>query len=111
MKILLIILVLALTVSACVPALIIPSTTDVARANQTDIKVTIGTLNEAHKLYVNKCGSCHFLYRPYQFSKEQWAHLMPDMKEEAKLTDQEYELLLKYVAIMQESVPIKKLNN
>ncbi len=36
---------------------------------------------------------------------------MPDMKEEAKLTDEEYDLLLKYVAIMQESVPIKKLNN
>lgn len=104
-------IVLALLTGGCVPALMLPTTADVERANTTGYVITFEALEEAHKLYISRCGNCHFLYRPYQFTKEKWDQVMPDMKKEAKLTNQEYELLLKYVAIMQETVPGKNLNN
>lgn len=94
-------------ITGCVPVLMLPVAKDVERANAFGNIITLINLQDAHKLYVNKCGNCHFLYRPYKFTKEKWIAIMPEMKKEAKLSDEEYNLMLKYLIVMQESLPTK----
>ncbi len=96
-----------LIMSGCAPALLVPLEDDVRRANSEGNVLTLENLKQGHTLYINKCGSCHFLYRPYQFTKEKWHIEMPEMKKEAKLTDEEYKLIYNYVLIMQD---VQKLN-
>lgn len=92
--------------AGCVPALIVPKTNDVERSFTAGYTLTLDQLTEAHLLYINKCSNCHFLYRPYQFSKDRWIEIMPEMKKEAKLTEDEYDSILRYLIVMQESTPL-----
>ena len=60
-------------------------------------QVTSVNLNEGRTLYLSNCSSCHSLYRPSQFNDEQWERIMNDMQMRAHLTDDERELILKYL--------------
>lgn len=82
-----------------------PEAKDAERASASGNVMPLDTLRQAHKLYINKCGSCHFLYRPYQLTKEKWTQIMPDMKNEAKLSDEEYKLIYDYLMVMLETRP------
>ena len=57
----------------------------------------IEDLTEGRKLYIKNCGSCHNLYRPEKFTESHWAAEMVEMKEEAKITDEQAALILKYL--------------
>jgi len=57
-------------------------------------------LLKGHTIYTTKCGSCHYLYNPSDYSVQQWDSLLPEMRDEAKLTDQEYLCLEKYIITM-----------
>ena len=79
------------------------------RASSKCDDMSIEKLQAGHQLYVNKCGKCHYLYRPNRFSEEKWLSKMPDMKLEAKLTDEEIDLVTKYILTMREAVPQQKM--
>ncbi len=85
----------------CATPLLVPQDLDVARNLALGRPAELSKLQEGHKLYINKCGTCHYLYRPHQFTLEKWEKLMPDMKVEAKLNDAENQLITDYILAMQ----------
>ncbi|MEO5905782.1 MAG: hypothetical protein ABIQ11_03600 [Saprospiraceae bacterium] len=78
-------------VFACSSNLYVPDATNVSDVN------AIVELNQGRKLYIANCGGCHNLYKPEKFSTDHWTHEMVEMKEEAKITDEEAVLILKYL--------------
>jgi|SRR5688572_19272820 len=48
-------------------------------------------------LYVSKCGSCHTLYKPHQYTEQVWIHNLDEMQERAKMNDVDKLLILEYL--------------
>lgn len=48
-------------------------------------------------LYVTECGSCHRLFRPSAYSREEWREIGPRMGKQAGLTAVEMAELLAYL--------------
>ncbi len=67
-------------------------------------------LNKGYYLYANKCGSCHYLYRPVKFTEEKWIKEMPEMAQRTKITADEQSLILKYLLTKRE-VELSKQSN
>jgi len=82
---------------ACSQSLYIPAAGTVADESMIE-ELTVG-----RKLYIKQCGSCHNLYTPQTFSNEKWSEEMVEMKKEAKISDQEAELILKYLTGFKET--------
>jgi hypothetical protein len=59
--------------------------------------VTSLTLNEGRQKYIEKCASCHSLYVPSHFTEEQWTRTMKDMRVKAHLTQEENDLIVKFI--------------
>ena len=78
-------------VIACSQSLYVPSS-----ASETDEHM-LTELTLGRKLYIKNCGSCHNLFPPQKYSVEHWTKEMPQMKLEAKITDEQAGLILKYV--------------
>nr|HMT28793.1 hypothetical protein [Bacteroidia bacterium] len=49
------------------------------------------------KLYVNKCGSCHSLHLPHQYSADVWIKNIDEMQERAKINETEKKLIADYL--------------
>jgi len=71
-------------VVACSSALYMPTSGDADRAGVSTDRLMIG-----RTLYINKCGSCHNLHLPEQYTQKQWLKAMPEMQKKAKITDEE----------------------
>lgn len=49
-------------------------------------------------LYAKRCaGSCHRLYKPKEYTSEQWVEILKEMAALAKLTDEEARTIKKYL--------------
>ncbi|HAH23994.1 MAG TPA: hypothetical protein DCL77_09600 [Prolixibacteraceae bacterium] len=59
--------------------------------------VSTDSLMMGRTLYVKHCGSCHNLHLPQQFTSSHWQEEIPYMKRKAKITDQEAQLITKFV--------------
>ena len=44
-----------------------------------------------------KCAECHGLYSPKRYADYEWRNIMDDMAFEARLNDEQKELILNYV--------------
>ena len=82
---------LCIVAFACSQNLYIPSTENVDSSN------TIEILTKGRKLYIANCGSCHNLYKPEKYSIQHWTEKMPEMKVNAKISDENADLILKYL--------------
>ena len=91
-KILIAFIFISLLVIRCGSALYVPTTTD-AEKSQT----SLDTLVMGRKLYVAKCSTCHSLYLPQQYSKENWTKILNDMQERSNMTDQQKETMSIYL--------------
>jgi len=49
------------------------------------------------KLYVTKCARCHKFYDPASYTDEQWADWMQKMRKKARLSNEQHELLSRYL--------------
>lgn len=49
------------------------------------------------KLYAAKCASCHRLYEPSRYNDEKWSYWMDKMRQKARLGDEQYAALSKYL--------------
>jgi cytochrome c553 len=49
------------------------------------------------KLYASKCVSCHKLYEPSRYDDEKWNYWMDKMRQKARLGDDQYVMLSKYL--------------
>ncbi|MGE5496669.1 MAG: hypothetical protein ACM3Q2_01250 [Syntrophothermus sp.] len=57
-------------------------------------------LSEGRELYILKCSGCHSLRQPDSRSENEWRQIMPKMGKKAKLTDSEYEMILRYLSAL-----------
>ena len=83
--------VLCVVVFACSQNLYVPSTENVETSSN------IEALAQGRKLYIANCGSCHNLYKPEKFTVQHWTEKMPEMKVNAKISDENAELILNYL--------------
>jgi len=87
-----VLLLICLLLGACSAALYIPTSDDANR-----LGVSTETLLAGRKLYTNHCGSCHNLYLPEQFSRQHWEKEIPEMKQKAKITDVEAQMISNFI--------------
>ncbi len=79
-----------MVLSYCGPKLYIPTSGQISSAKKIWPDVDSTYLFNGYDLYKNKCGNCHYLYKPDRYTPEQWDHFLSDMSKKAKLTDEEY---------------------
>ena len=92
----------ALLLCCCSPSLLLPTTADVSLAGKRWAGTDSLALRQGYELYVNKCGSCHMLYRPAKFTEEKWMKEVPDMGARAHLSAEQTEVILRYVLTRRE---------
>jgi hypothetical protein len=49
--------------------------------------------------YENNCAKCHELFKPKDYTAEQWKPILVSMQEKAKITDQEREKIYAYLTM------------
>ncbi len=59
--------------------------------------LTSQELAAGKKLYASKCASCHMLYQPSRYDDGKWSYWMVKMRQKARLGDDQYEALSKYL--------------
>ena len=88
-------LVLALALAAgCSTALYMPTSVDADRAGVSSEKLMNG-----RTLYINKCGSCHNLHLPEQYTQKQWLKVMPELEKKSKITDEETKQITDFLLV------------
>jgi len=60
----------------------------------------VQSLSQGRELYIVKCSGCHSVKPPSLFSDAEWDTLLPPMKKQAKLKNEEYEKIFQYVITM-----------
>ncbi len=73
---------------SCKPLLYIPISNDSVEQQQ---------LTTGRKLYVSHCGNCHNLHLPKERDLEGWKKQLDKMQVKAKITDEEKQLIFKYL--------------
>ncbi len=84
-------------ISGCASETMVPKPGPVAIENKMGYSCSLDSLKSGYKLYIHKCGNCHFLYRPSKFSNEKWEAKLPEMSVKAKITTGEKNLILAYI--------------
>lgn len=56
-------------------------------------------LVQGKTIYDAKCGKCHDLPKPSDYSKEKWVPIMNHMAKKAKISDEDRELVYNYVTM------------
>lgn len=54
-------------------------------------------LGSGKQILSNKCGQCHKVYKPQDFTRNRWEQVLPSMRLKAKLDEQEYKFLYTYI--------------
>jgi hypothetical protein len=60
---------------------------------------TLSTLQSGRQKYIDRCGGCHSLHLPSEFTDVQWRKAVEDMQARARVSPEEKELILQYLAI------------
>ncbi len=79
---------------------LVPSEKKIEAIKNQGFSFSADSLKEGYRLYVHKCGNCHFLYRPSKFTVEKWDSVMPVMSGKAMIAQKEKQLILNYILIM-----------
>ncbi|RTL57140.1 MAG: hypothetical protein EKK37_13900 [Sphingobacteriales bacterium] len=74
-----------------------PSTNTATTNTETKTVVSADLIAEGKTTYESKCGRCHALHAPDEFSAEKWVPYVDAMAIKAKLTDTEKANVLAYV--------------
>lgn len=84
-----------LGVAACAATLPQVTLQDAERLN-----LPLADLREGRSRYVAKCGGCHPLHNPLDYTDAQWAHQVEEMTSQARLTAEDTRLILSYLRAM-----------
>lgn len=79
---------------ACTTQLYVPSEANVNKAEP----ATLAELQQGHDVFQNHCGKCHKLPKPDSRTNPEWTKVLKKMAPKAKLTDDQAELVYKYLA-------------
>ena len=84
-------LMLLITFYSCKPSMYTPT------ASLVSTSTSLETLTEGRSIYMNKCGECHRLHRPSQYSSSEWRRNVDKMQKRAHITDSEKEMVYQYL--------------
>jgi hypothetical protein len=85
--------------AACV-TLPVPTPADVDRARVAGRETSVDALTAGRRAYLARCGSCHQYYPPQAHAAERWPLLVDDMRERAKLADDDRARILDYLVTL-----------
>ncbi|MGC8803345.1 MAG: c-type cytochrome [Bacteroidales bacterium] len=77
----------------CGGALYAPTALDAERE-----QVTLDTLLMGRQLYIRNCGSCHSLYLPEKYTRDQWKDIVARMQKPAKINDKQAHIIYRYLS-------------
>ncbi len=83
--------------AACSPALPIPQESDLQAVEAAKLGVMLDSLRQGRALYVQRCGICHLLKYPQDYTAGQWTHSVDEMKGRAHLTSTDQQRILTYL--------------
>ena len=63
----------------------------------TTATASLKDLQAGRTLYINNCGSCHYLYSPDDFSSQSWKSIIPTMAPRTSLSSSQVSQLTKYL--------------
>jgi mono/diheme cytochrome c family protein len=86
-----ILILLTLLSAGCASTLYIPDQSVVTA------DATLEQLNEGRKLYIENCSSCHVLYAPGKYKREEWQVQVDEMQERSHIKLEQKNLILKYL--------------
>ena len=108
-KALLLVSALSFTFVCCSKKYLIPIQADVSVAQSHWPGTTFAKLTKGYDIYTDKCSDCHRLRNPKKYSVADWNNkYMPTMGRKAKLTPDEYYLVLHYILAKREELTAPK---
>lgn len=78
-------------ICSCGSALYIPKEPSVI------YNASLEELQTGRKHYIDYCSSCHALYNPASYSKDNWTKQVDEMAERSHINNEQKELILKYL--------------
>ena len=94
---------ISLLIYSCASKSVVP----VVASNKVELKpeivletkntVMIEALFNGKTLFENKCGNCHSLYKPEDFTSEQWKPILVRMQNQAHLDEAQIESISNYI--------------
>ncbi|MCE1165246.1 MAG: hypothetical protein LWX07_07580 [Bacteroidetes bacterium] len=96
-----VILLASATAFSCGSALYEPVPAD-ARGN-----TSYKNLLKGRDIFINKCGNCHNLYIPEKHTAGEWSLWLDRMKNRAKISDAERDMIYEYLILRAKSSDIK----
>lgn len=88
--------------TSCAGSIPNPTEADAEWASHAWAGTTIHNLMTGRKLYVEKCGGCHSLGVPGQYSVQEWDRIMEKMKTRAAVSEEEKNLMMRYLVTIRE---------
>jgi hypothetical protein len=74
------------------------TTKKAAEVKMSEVKLT-AEITQGKEIYDNKCGKCHKLFSPTEFSRKKWPGIVDNMQRKAKITDEQKALVVAYVTV------------
>jgi hypothetical protein len=71
-----------------------PTETDSKQYN-----IPLDSLINGRALLINKCSSCHNLYLPTQYTKQEWLPIIDKMQKRAKIDNSQKEIITSYLGL------------
>jgi hypothetical protein len=84
--------------TGCSAALPVVTEDDVRRVRTRMPTATLHTLDAGRQRYIDRCGGCHSLHMPSEFTEEEWRKSLEEMQSRSRTSDEEKELILLYIA-------------
>jgi mono/diheme cytochrome c family protein len=88
---------LVLLASGCATTIPVPTALDLDRLGGQQQTASLADLQHGRELYLGRCGSCHAPIEPARFQPSAWRGHVLEMKQRAKLSDRDVDLMTAYL--------------
>lgn len=92
-----VLLALAGGAAGCAGQIPEPELADAERVSGRWPETSVAGLVEGRRLYIDRCSGCHTLYRPAAYRPEQWAAMVEEMTERARLDRGQVDAIVRYL--------------
>jgi hypothetical protein len=83
----------------CAGPILVPTDADAVRASVDWPGTTVAELSEGRRLYLQRCTSCHSLYRPESRPPGAWPKIVREMTSRSKLTEAAAHEITRYLVV------------
>ena len=87
----------AICCAGCNPTLPVPKESDLQAVDTAKFGVMLDSLRQGRTLYVQRCGSCHLLKYPQDYTAGQWTKSVGEMRIRARLSQSDEQNILTYL--------------